>query len=222
MKIAGFDASMNSTGKCIITMHDETFDILEIDFYGYNKTKKRCVEEGNVHIKCVGTQYTQMSMFERQDIAYNILNIDMDDVKFAAIEGYSFGSTLSNSTFQIGEFIGGLKKMLYDQGKGIVIYPPSVVKYYATEKGNAQKNHMKMAFLQRYPQYYPQQIEHLPPFEDPQADLIDAFWIAMILRSHIMYEAKVNLENEITEALEHKSSKKVESILETEMFKKKT
>ena len=28
MKICGLDASMNSTGKCIFTVHDDTFDIL--------------------------------------------------------------------------------------------------------------------------------------------------------------------------------------------------
>lgn len=221
MKIAGIDASMNSSGLCILTLDDTTFDIQKINFYGYNKTKKRCIQEGNVNIQCVGTKYTSLSMFERQDIAYNILNMDMEDVKFVAIEGYSFGSTLSNSTFQIGEFIGGMKKMFYDNGKGIMIYPPSVVKYYATEKGNAQKNHMKIAFLEKYPQYYPHQIDPLPEFEDPASDLIDAFWIVMILRSHMMYERNLPLSEDITDALQHKSSKKVNSILETEMFKKK-
>ena len=35
MKIAGIDPSMNSSGKVIMDLDDGTFDIRDIQFYGY-------------------------------------------------------------------------------------------------------------------------------------------------------------------------------------------
>ncbi len=222
MKICGLDVSMNSPGKCIFDLDDETFDIKTVNFSGFNPTNKRCIKHGNVHIDCVGTKYTSNNIIERINIALEILSKDTEDVKFIAMEGYSFSSAKSNSLFQIGEFTGALKKHFYDKGKGIMIYPPSVIKSFATGSGSAEKNLMKAYFEKDYPHFYPEIINTLPDFESPQSDLIDAFHIAMVLRYHIMFEAKKQVPEEILYKLSKKSSKKVSSILETEMIKKKS
>jgi Holliday junction resolvasome RuvABC endonuclease subunit len=176
----------------------------------------------NVDIECVGTKYTSNNIIERINVALGILSKDMDDVKFIAMEGYSFSSAKSNSLFQIGEFTGALKKHFYDQGKGIMIYPPSVIKSFATGNGSAEKNLMKAFFISDYPELYPEIINTLPEFESPQSDLIDAFHIAMVLRYHIMFESKKPIPEEFLLKLSKKSSKKVSSILETTMLKKKS
>jgi Holliday junction resolvasome RuvABC endonuclease subunit len=221
MKIAGIDLSINSPGKCIMDLDDNTLDIRSIKFYGFNTIKKRCLKQDNVEIDHVGSDYVKKNMFERQDLAYKILMKDMEEVKFAAMEGYSYSSAKSNSLFQIGEFSGGFKKIIYDMHKGLVIYAPSVVKLFSTGMGNAQKNNMKQAFVSQYPQYYPPCIEGLPQFDSPASDIVDAFWITTILRYHIAFEKNPELvPGDIMLKLSKKSSKKVSSILETKMFKK--
>ena len=165
MKICGIDPSMNSSGKCIMDLDPKDFSIKSIKFYGYNSVKIRCINEGNVKLTSVGTKYTKANMFDRQNIAYQIINEDMEDVKHVAFEGYAFGATKTNSIFQIGEFVGGMKKMFYDAGKGIMIYPPSVVKRFATGSGSADKTQMSAMFKEEYPNLYPEQFNLLPQTE---------------------------------------------------------
>ena len=38
LKIAGIDPGINSTGKCIMTLDPETYGIVDVQLYGYNKT----------------------------------------------------------------------------------------------------------------------------------------------------------------------------------------
>lgn len=218
IKIAGIDPSINSSGKVIMELDSQTYDVQKIKFYGYNETKKWCLVKDNVEIECVGTKYSSMNMFDRQNLAYGILNKDMEDVKCIAFEGYSYSSSQSSSLFQIAEFCGGLKKYFYDKGKNIVIYPPLTIKKFATGKGNAEKCHMKAAFETRYPEFYPACINLLKTFESPQNDLIDAYYICQVLRCHIMYVAGIEMSDEITEAIEYKSTKKSQSIVETEIL----
>jgi len=222
MKICGIDPSMNSSGKCIMELGPNNFSIIDIKFYGYNSVKIRCINEENVNLTSVGTKYLKSNMFDRQNIAYEIINEDMDDVKHVAFEGYAYGATKTNSIFQIGEFIGGMKKMFYDAGKGIMIYPPSVIKRFATGSGSADKTQMSAMFKEEYPQLYPKQFDKLPQNDSPHSDLCDAFWIAEVLRTHIIYDtlgAEALTEGKVT-LIEHKSSKKIQSISETKIIKK--
>lgn len=222
MKIAGFDISINSPGKVIFDLNEEDFCIKSLKYYGFNTIKKRCLNQDNVNIVHVGSDYVKKNIFERQDTAYEILMRDMEEVKFVAMEGYSYSSGSSNSLFQIGEYSGGIKKLIYDAGKTIILYSPSTVKKFATGSGAAQKINMKQSMVSNYSQYYPICLETLPQYESPQADLIDAFFLAEVLRNHLLFEKNPNLLSpEILLALQSKSSKKTGSILETQSFKKK-
>lgn len=222
MKICGIDPSMNSSGKCIMDLDPKDFSIKNIKFYGYNSVKIRCISEGNVNLTSVGTKYLKSNMFDRQNAAYKIINEDMEDVKHVAFEGYAFGATKTNSIFQIGEFVGGMKKMFYDAGKGIMIYPPSVVKRFATGSGSADKTQMSAMFKEEYPHLYPEQFNLLPQNESPHSDLCDAFWITEILRNHIIYDTLGSsaLSDNMVTLIEYKSGKKIQSISETKIIKK--
>ena len=116
MKIVGIDPSIDSTGKCIMTLRDDDLDIVDVQFRGYSKVKKRCMKSknGKFEIFHVGTKYSSMNMFDRQNIAYKYLKKDMTDVKYVAFEGYAYGKKITRSLVQLGEFIGGMKKMFYD------------------------------------------------------------------------------------------------------------
>lgn len=222
MKICGIDPSINSSGKCILTL-DDSYDIIDVKLYAYNITLNRCISDTNFMVESVGTKYAKMNMFDRQNVAYTIMKRDMDEVKHVAFEGYAMGAgkQASRSLIQMGEFIGGLKKLFYDAGKGIIIYPPKVVKKFATGNGNADKSMMSAAFKSYYPQYYPEGFLKLPQNEDPHSDMCDAFWIAETLRCHLKYEicGAESMDPGTVALLEDKSSKKSDCILDTKLVK---
>lgn len=223
MKICGIDPSMNSTGKCILELDDTTYHIISATFYGYNITKNRCfTRSGNVEVLHVGTKYTKENIFDRQNIVYEYLKKDMEDVNHVAFEGYAFGAGSTRSIFQLGEFIGGMKKMYYDMGKGIIIYPPTAVKMFATGRGTADKSQMCSAFKNEYPEFYPAEFEIMKQYEDPHSDLCDAFWIAETLRNHLVYDilGPDKMDIGTVALLESKSTKKSHSIIETQLVKK--
>ena len=223
LKIAGIDPSIDSTGKCIMTL-DDKYNVIDIAFYGYISTKKHTFKQNNVEIFHVGTKYSKMNMCDRQNIAYEFLKKDMEDVKFVAFEGYAFGKKITRSLVQLGEFIGGMKKMFYDEGKGIIIYPPRTVKRFATGDGEAGKLSMCQMFKEEFPNLYPKEFDLFKnQYETPHADLCDAFWMTETLRCQIIYE-KLGRDSQLDEGtiamLEFKSTKKTSAIVETKMIKK--
>lgn len=203
-------------------LDDETYEIKQLKFYGYHTTKVREFLGKNVSVKHLGSKYTSKVMFERQEIAYNILQDDMEDVQHVAFEGYAFGKQGTRSLVQLGEFIGGMKKMFYDMGKGIIIYPPKTVKKFATGNGNADKVLMCDAFKTLNPDLYPSEFQEFEQYESPMADMVDAFWIAETLRNHLIYDilGEECLDPGTVALLESKSTKKTESIVETNLVKK--
>jgi len=222
IKIAGIDPSINGTGKCIMDLDDETYAIKSIKYYGYHTTKVREHLGEQVVVNHLGSKYTSKLMYERQDIAYNILLQDMDDVEHIAFEGYAFGKQGTRSLVQLGEFIGGMKKLFYDLGKGIVIYPPKTVKKFATGTGNADKVLMCDMFQKTCPALYPEEFSNFENYESPLADMVDAFWMAETLRNHLIYDILGTefLEAGIVGLLESKSTKKTDSIIETKLVRK--
>ncbi len=223
MKIAGIDPSINSTGKCIMDLDDDTYEVKSIKFYGYSTVGKNQYNTDSVTVDHLGSKYTSKLMYERQDIAYNILKKDMEDVKHIAFEGYAFGKQGTRSLVQLGEFIGGMKKLFYDMGKGIILYPPKTVKKFATGNGNADKVLMCDSFKAVYSSLYPEEFNEFKNYESPMADMVDAFWMAETLRNHLIYDilGEELLESGIVGLLEFKSTKKTLSIVDTPLVIKK-
>jgi len=203
-------------------LDDDTYAIKSIKYYGHHTTKVREYLGNQVIVNHLGSKYTSKLMYERQDIAYNILLQDMDEVSHIAFEGYAFGKQGTRSLVQLGEFIGGMKKLFYDMGKGIIIYPPKTVKKFATGNGNADKVLMCETFRITCPALYPEEFSNFEDFESPLADMVDAFWIAETLRCHLIYDVLGSefLEDGIVGLLQSKSTKKTESIVETALVRK--
>ena len=221
MKICGIDPSIVSTGKCIMTL-DEKLDITDIKFYGYTDKNKYVMSTERVLVDKIPKNCSKMNMFDRQNLIYAILEKDMDDVEYMAFEGYAYAKGNSSSIFQLGEFIGGMKKMFYEMGKGIVIYPPPVVKRFATGNGNADKSMMASAIRRRYPDLYPIEFDSLRQFDNPHSDLCDSFWMADVLRHHMKYDklGPSSMDEGVATILETPATKGAGSIIETRMFKK--
>ena len=189
MKIAGFDPSTKSTGKCIMEIDDTTFEIKSLKLYAFLSVKKRCYSDDLLEITHVGSKFDSYSILERQSIAYPVLDLDMEDVKFASFEGYAYskmrGKSNSRGMIQLGEFIGAMKHHFYEQGKGIVVYPATTIKLFATGNGQADKIRMQRQFKNDYPQYYHDYLDAIEKHENPSSDIVDAFWLCEALRLHI-------------------------------------
>jgi len=100
------------------------------------------------------------------------------------IEDYSFGS--KGKVFNLAENCGILKYMLYKNGYKFFTVPPTVVKKYATGKGNATKEKMYEAFLNETFIDLHSIISPTTKLGSPTTDIVDAWYIAkyMIDKKH--------------------------------------
>jgi hypothetical protein len=99
------------------------------------------------------------------------------------IEDYAFAAT--GRVFHIGEHAGILKYVLQQNSIAVRVVPPTVIKKFATGKGNADKEKMTNAFLVDYPPARTWVLHFFPRYKDgallaksPLADLADAYWLA--------------------------------------------
>ena len=90
------------------------------------------------------------------------------------IEGYSFGSK-GQAVFQIAENGGILKYRLKEYDYRILV--PSVIKKFATGKGNADKQKMYEQFCKDTNTNL-MKVMDIPTLNNPVTDIIDAYYIA--------------------------------------------
>lgn len=66
-----------------------------------------------------------------------------------AIEGYAFGAR-GRAVFDLAEFGGVLRYRLWRSGWPYIDVPPSMVKKFATSRGNAKKDEIMLAVYKRW------------------------------------------------------------------------
>ena len=156
MKI-GIDYSLSSPGVCVNTSEGE-FKYEDCTFYfltntkKYNTTFKEKIAFGTSAVEFIGSphqlytsepeRYNQIS-----DWVIDIINsyVFWQEKPIIQIEDYSYGST--GRVFHIAENLGLLKyKLKMECGWDYTLLPPSVIKKFATDKGNANKDLMLEAF----------------------------------------------------------------------------
>ena len=156
MKI-GIDYSLSSPGVCVNTSEEE-FRYEDCKFYYLTNTKKyqgtfkEKMAFGTSAVEYIGTQHKPYS--SEPERYNNIADWVIDIIKSYTwrqehptiqIEDYSFGST--GRVFHIAENLGLLKyKLKMECGWDYTLLAPSVIKKFATDKGNANKELMVGAF----------------------------------------------------------------------------
>ena len=162
MKI-GIDYSLSSPGVCI-NISEEEFRYEDCKFYYLTNTKKyqgtfkEKMAFGTSAVEYIGTPHKPYS--SEPERYNNIANWAIDIIKsqpqlmigklwekhpIIQIEDYSFGST--GRVFHIAENLGLLKyKLKMECGWDYTLLAPSVIKKFATDKGNANKELMLGAF----------------------------------------------------------------------------
>jgi hypothetical protein len=101
---------------------------------------------------------------------------------YVGIENYAFNAT--GMVFNIGEFVGTLKQKLYREHYLMRLFEPTVIKMYATKKGNSDKIRM----CDEYDKYNDGQLDlsSLPQYKSPKEDIVDAYYICKLLRLELM------------------------------------
>lgn len=73
--------------------------------------------------------------------------LDERDISLVAYEGYAMGRFAGRS-FDLGELGGVLKTTIYRRKIPLLLVPPTSLKLFATGKGNADKDQVKVAMSQ--------------------------------------------------------------------------
>ena len=181
-KIAGIDYSLTSPAICVYKEeYGRHFDFDRCMLYYLSNNEKqqqlasRC-GLGNVRAEPYPKWNTQE---ERHDLLSSWVISLIQGCSEVFIEGYAYGVTSNRAP--IYENTGLLKHKMWKQKIPVTNYPPTVVKKFATGKGNANKEQMYEAFVDEL--LTPTDLkERLTPKAtkviNPISDIVDSYFIA--------------------------------------------
>jgi len=191
--IVGIDYSMTSPAVCVC---NGEFKIENCQFLYITNTKKYEGTYGQFNGILMNTwtdnidRFAQLAEHTREFIFYKWP--EGADEPSVGLEGYAMGA--KGQVFNIGENTGILKYYLqFMEGWDVTTYPPSTVKKFATDKGNANKEKMYEQFIKETSldlekifgiDINPEKIN------GPISDIVDAYYIAKIHS-----ESKDSIEN---------------------------
>ena len=179
MIIAGIDYSLTCPGICVYDSDDGKFSFQNThNYFRSNLQRFEMFNENRVCGENHGPWKTDEDRYD--DIANWALQIliSKHSVDKIFIEGYSYGS--SGKVFHIAENTAILKNYLWDEGLEFEIVPPTVIKKFASGKGNANKELMYESFENENPEtdlrswLTPRSSNTISPV----SDIVDAYFIA--------------------------------------------
>ena len=97
--------------------------------------------------------------------------------QLVVLEGYAFGRP--NQMAALGELSGVVKCSLFEMGQHYLVVPPTRVKKFATGRGNAKKDEVRLEVYKRW------------GFEAPSNDEVDAYVLARIGLAFLGYDDKL-------------------------------
>ena len=179
MVIAGIDYSLSCPAICVYDTNRRKFSY--DNTYNYFRSNLKKFENFNrnkLSSENHGSWKTEEDRYD--DIANWAMNIisTKHNVNRVFLEGYSYGST--GKVFHIAENTAILKYLMWDNEIGFDIIPPTVIKKFATGKGNANKEKMQEAFVKENSRV--DLCTWLTPKSSnvisPVNDVVDAYFIA--------------------------------------------
>lgn len=173
----GIDFSI--TSPAVVISIDEDFNNSKV--LAFKQTNKQ-ESTGNIMLADYPTYSSKEERYNK--LACIIVNFIKDNTteKDVYLEGYAYGA--NGNVFDIAEATGCLKQVLYHNGYNIHIKEPSVVKKFATGKGNSNKFGMLDAFKNRgfdIESYFRGTKEITDKkIPAPLTDVIDAYFLSII------------------------------------------
>lgn len=179
MIIAGIDYSMTSPAICIFDTEKE-WNYDNCTFFFLTEKKKYEVIVDNI----VGSYFEYPGEIQRFDLisSYFLDRMLEREVTKVYLENYSLGS--KGRVFNIAENTGILKYRLWNFGVEYDVVPPTVIKKFATGKGNATKEKMQEFFIQETQVDLKNKLSMTEKQWNPSSDIIDAYWICKFGYQH--------------------------------------
>jgi Holliday junction resolvasome RuvABC endonuclease subunit len=172
--VVGIDYSMSCPAITVVATKDFSFENCRAHYLSEKPAKALLP---NVHASRLGQYKHDQQRFDMiSDWAMSCVE-DLDpETTSVFMEDYSFGS--KGKVFHIAENSGLVKHKLYRRGFSLVSVPPTVIKQFATGKGNSDKDRMYEAFINRtgvnlMELYQPK----AKKVGSPVGDLVDSFFI---------------------------------------------
>lgn len=111
-----------------------------------------------------------------------------------ALEGYSMGSRIG-FLFNIAENTAILKSNIIDRTyhlKTFIACPPTLIKKFATKKGNAKKPDMANSFFKEHEFYMHEIFLKKNPDTNPASDIVDSYFILSYLLKNVNGFGKIS------------------------------
>jgi len=181
-KIAGIDYSLTSPAICVYKEEDGghfDFDRCMLYYLSNNKRQQQLAAGCGVS-NIIAEPYPEWNTEEERHeklASWAYQRVQGCDEVF--LEGYAYGVTSNRAP--IYENTAILKHKMWKNKVSFMSYPPTVIKKFATGKGNANKEVMYEAFVDEL--LTPTDLkERLTPkatkVKNPISDLVDAYFIA--------------------------------------------
>ena len=183
-KIAGIDYSLTSPAICVYKEEDGgyfDFDRCVFHYLSNNERQQQlATRSGLSNLKA--ELYPEWNCEEERHeklASWTYSRIQGCDEVY--LEGYAFATSAQAGVRSIAENTGLLKHKMWKNKVSFKSYPPTVIKKFATGKGNANKELMYEAFVDEL--LTPTDLkERLTPkatkVKNPVSDLVDAYFIA--------------------------------------------
>lgn len=171
MRYVGIDYSL--TSPCICIFEGETFSFDKCAFHFLTSAPKF---EDKFGSNIFGHSHEVFSCDEQRyfNIASWVLKHLKDGDKII-IEGYSMGST--GRVFNIAENAGLLKHYLWTANMQYQVVPPTVIKKFATGKGNANKDAIQQSFINETGVNIKDLLHMTEKQWNPSSDIIDSYYM---------------------------------------------
>ena len=174
MIIAGIDYSLTSPAICIHEGKEWNYN--NCTFY-YLVNNERLLEvEDKKYVPTLYPSYEQDVDRVHLLSEWTMGNILARGTSTVALEGYAFGAV--GRVFQIAENGGLLKFKLWEATIPVTNFPPTMIKKFATDKGNANKEMMVEAFEKETGVDIREKCGIINKQWNPISDIVDAYYIA--------------------------------------------
>lgn len=171
--VAGIDYSMTSPAICV--HQGDTWDPSRCRFFFRTDKAKLLINTDLLSSKIIKPWKCNEERFVASaEWAGEVLVQNM--VHAVAIEGYAMGA--KGLVFHIGENTGQLKRRVWEIGLPFIVPPPTVIKKFATGKGNAKKEAMIAQFEAETGIFFRALLGQTDASLSPTNDLADAYYMA--------------------------------------------